>query len=48
MRNLLRSLPAPALSAAEGVEMTVKDKGYKKKLNALAVVLRTAGARFGR
>jgi hypothetical protein len=39
MRNLLISLPEPALSAAEGVEMTAKQIGYRKKLNALACEL---------
>ena len=35
MRNLLRSLPEPVLSAVEGIEMTAKETGYRKKLNAL-------------
>ena len=35
MRNLLRSLPEPALSAVEGVEMTAKEIGYGNKLHAL-------------
>jgi hypothetical protein len=43
--NLLRSLPEPALSAVKGVEMTAKETGYRKKLNALKKSGKKRGAK---